>query len=85
MLAALARLLLDAVAPTRCAGCDAVSERPICADLRPTMERDAGPAGPPDAPWQRLRRFEFVEPVRAALHRGKYGGDRRGPARAGRA
>jgi len=76
MLATLARLFLDAVAPKRCAGCDAVSGRSICAACSATME------ALPIPPARRMRHgsgfaaFEFIEPVRAALHRGKYGGDR---------
>jgi ComF family protein len=76
MLAALARLFLDAVAPRRCAGCDAVSDPPICAHCA------AGMSAMPIPAVRRMRNggafagFEFVEPIRAALHRGKYGGDR---------
>jgi ComF family protein len=77
MLAAFAKLLLDAVAPRRCAGCDAVSDPPICPACTVAME-----AMPVPAP-RRMRHgtahaaFSFEEPVRSALHRGKYGGDRR--------
>lgn len=76
MIGALARLLLDAVAPKRCAGCDAVSDQSICARCSTVMDALPIPAA------RRMRRgtafaaFEFTEPVRAALHRGKYGGDR---------
>ncbi len=76
MLAALARLVLDAVAPLRCAGCDAVSDDAICADCATAM------GAMPLPPIRRLGHgsafagFEFVAPVRAALHRGKYRGDR---------
>jgi ComF family protein len=76
MLAALARLFLDAVAPRRCAGCDAVSGPPICAHCA------AGMSAMPIPAVRRMRNggafagFEFVEPIRAALHRGKYAGDR---------
>ncbi len=77
MLAELARMLLDAVAPRRCAGCDAVSDPPICAGCAAVM------SAMPVPQVRRMRHgsahagFEFAEPVRAALHRGKYGGDRR--------
>ena len=77
MLAALARLLLDAVAPRRCAGCDAVSESPLCPRC------DVALRGLPVPAVRRMRHgsafaaFEFVDPIRPALHRGKYGGDRR--------
>ena len=76
MLAALARLFLDAVAPRRCAGCDAVSDEPICPHCTVAM------AAMPVPSVRRMRHgsayagFTFDEPVRAALHRGKYGGDR---------
>jgi len=71
------RLLLDAVAPLRCAACDAVSEEPICPGCI------AATTSMPVPSPRRLRHgvafaaFEFEEPVRAVLHRGKYGGDRR--------
>jgi ComF family protein len=77
MLAALANLLLDAVAPRRCAGCDAVSNPPICPACANAMRAMPVPSS------RRMRHgtahagFAFEEPVRAALHRGKYGGDRR--------
>jgi ComF family protein len=77
MLAALARLVLDAVAPLRCAGCDSVSDDAICAACATVIR------AMPLPPIRRLglgtafAGFEFVEPIRAALHRGKYGGDRR--------
>ncbi len=77
MLAALLRLVLDAVAPLRCAGCDSVSDDAICPACATVM------GAMPLPPVRRLRLgsafagFEFVEPVRSALHRGKYGGDRR--------
>src|ERR1700733_12059963 len=76
MLAALARLFLDAVAPKRCAGCDAVSERSICVTCSATMEALPIPPGRRMRHGSGFAAFEFVEPVRAALHRGKYGGDR---------
>jgi ComF family protein len=77
MLEALARLLLDAVAPRRCAGCEGVSDQPICPSCARAMEAMPIPQA------RRMRHgsahagFAFAEPVRAALHRGKYGGDRR--------
>ncbi len=76
MLAALARLLLDAVAPRRCGGCEIVSDQPICPSCARSMDTMPIPSA------RRMRHgsahagFAFVEPVRAALHRGKYGGDR---------
>jgi ComF family protein len=76
MFAGWARLLLDAVAPRRCAGCDAVSDGPICAGCDRSLATMSVPRP------RRLRHgiayaaFEFEEPVRAALHRGKFGGDR---------
>jgi ComF family protein len=76
VLAALAKLLLDAVAPRRCAGCDAVSDPAICPVCTVAMDAMPVPAA------RRMRHgtahagFSFEEPVRSALHRGKYGGDR---------
>jgi ComF family protein len=76
MLSALAKLLLDAVAPRRCAGCEAVSDPAICPQCA------AGMSAMPIPAVRRMRNgsafagFEFVEPVRTALHRGKYAGDR---------
>jgi ComF family protein len=76
MLARAARLLLDAVAPLRCAACDAVCDGSLCP---PCVDRlNALPVPTP----RRMRHgtafagFEFEERVRSALHRGKYGGDR---------
>jgi len=77
MLARAARLLLDAVAPLRCAACDSVSDAPICPGC--VGEMTAMPVPTP----RRMRHgvafagFEFDERVRSALHRGKYGGNRR--------
>ena len=76
MLARVARLLLDAVAPLRCAACDSACDGPLCA---PCI--DALNALPVPTP-RRIRHgiafagFEFEERVRSALHRGKYGADR---------
>jgi ComF family protein len=76
MLAALARLLLDAVAPKRCAGCEVVSDQSICPRCCATMSAQPIPAVRRMRSGSAFAGFEFVEPVRAALHRGKYGGDR---------
>jgi ComF family protein len=76
VLATLARLFLDAVAPKRCAGCDAVSDQSICADCGATMSAMPVPPVRRMSHGSGFAAFEFVEPVRAALHRGKYGGDR---------
>jgi ComF family protein len=77
MLAALARLLLDAVAPRRCAGCEAVSDPSICSNCAAAMSSLPIPGVRRMRQGSAFAGFEFVEPVRAALHRGKYGGDRR--------
>jgi ComF family protein len=76
MLAALVRLLLDAVAPRRCAGCEAVSDQPICPGCAATLISMPIPAARRMHTGSAFAGFEFVEPIRAALHRGKYGGDR---------
>ncbi|MGA8361739.1 MAG: ComF family protein [Candidatus Dormiibacterota bacterium] len=77
MLAALARLVLDAIAPLRCAGCDSVSDDVICPGCATTMRAMPLPPSRRLSLGSAFAGFEFVEPVRAALHRGKYGGDRR--------
>ena len=76
MLGALARLFLDAVAPRRCAGCDAVSDPPICPRCAAGMGAMPIPEGRRVRNGSAFAGFEFVEPIRAALHRGKYAGDR---------
>jgi ComF family protein len=77
MLAALAKLLLDAVAPRRCAGCEAVSEPSICPHCAAGMRAMPIPTVRRMCHGSAFAGFEFVEPIRAALHRGKYAGDRR--------
>jgi ComF family protein len=77
MVTALVRLLLDAVAPRRCAGCEAVSDQPICPGCAATLTSMPVPAARRMPAGSAFAGFEFVEPIRAALHRGKYGGDRR--------
>jgi ComF family protein len=76
MLAALARLLLDAVAPRRCAGCEAVCDTPICPSCAADLSAMPVPTVRRMLTGSAFAGFEFVEPVRTALHRGKYGGDR---------
>ena len=76
MIARLGRLFLDAVAPRRCAGCDAVSAEPICADCVGVMR--ILPVPPPLRlpPVSAFAAFEFDGVVREILHRGKFQGDR---------
>jgi ComF family protein len=76
MLGALAKLFLDAVAPRRCAGCEAVSDPPICEDCAAGMVAMPIPAARRMRHGSAFSGFEFVEPIRSALHRGKYAGDR---------
>jgi ComF family protein len=76
MLAALTRLLLDTVAPRRCAACDEVSNPSICSRCVAALNALPIPAVRRMRNGSAFAGFEFVEPVRAALHRGKYGGDR---------
>jgi predicted amidophosphoribosyltransferase len=76
MLTAIARLFLDAVAPRRCAGCEAVSDEPVCPQCTAVMGAMPIPAVRRMRHGSAYAGFEFVEPIRAALHRGKYGGDR---------
>lgn len=72
---ALARLLLDAVAPLRCAGCDAVSSAAVCAACLETLAAQRVP--PPVAlPWGAAHAgFTFEAEVREILHRGKFQGN----------
>jgi ComF family protein len=75
VIAAGRRLLLEALAPSRCAGCDAVSAVVLCAGCRAavaaspqvlrTLQCGTGAAA-----------FTFDGTVREALHRGKYRGNR---------
>ena len=73
---ALARLVLDAVAPLRCAGCDEVSSSPICTV---SATRITGGPLPPPVELSRGRAvaaFVFEGEVREVLHRGKFQGNR---------
>jgi len=75
VLADLARLLLDAVAPRRCAGCDAISREPICPECIAQLAAMPVPRPRPIAFGAAFAGFEFEDLVRAILHRGKYGSD----------
>lgn len=73
---ALARLVLDAVAPLRCAGCDQVSRGPICAVCAEHLEAQSVPPAI-DLTWGRAHAgFTFDAEVREILHRGKFQGNR---------
>jgi ComF family protein len=76
MLARLGRFLLDAVAPRRCAGCDAVSDQPICVPCLDRVETMPVPGSRRLLYGCAYAGFAFEEPVRTVLHRAKYGGDR---------
>jgi ComF family protein len=76
MLARAARLLLDAVAPLRCAACDSVSDAPLCTVCVEALTAIPAPAPRPMRHGTAFAGFEFEGRVRSALHRGKYGGDR---------
>lgn len=73
---ALARLVLDAVAPLRCAGCDLVSPGAICdACAQGIGERVVPP--PVELTWGAAHAgFMFEAEVREILHRGKFQGNR---------
>jgi len=74
----LARLLLDAVAPLRCAGCDSVSSTAICAAC---VERvgEQGGLSPLGLGWGTAHAaFAFEAEVREILHGGKFQGNRAG-------
>jgi ComF family protein len=76
MLARTARLLLDAVAPLRCAACDAVCDGPLCALCITALNELPVPSPRRMRHGIAFAAFEFEERVRSALHRGKYGGVR---------
>jgi ComF family protein len=76
MLARLSRMLLDAVAPRRCAACDVVSREAICPGCLGDLSAMALPRPRRISQGIAFAGFEFDASVRAALHRGKYGGDR---------
>jgi predicted amidophosphoribosyltransferase len=76
VLADLARLLLDTVAPRRCAGCDRISQSPICPECADELDGMFVPRPRPMAHGTAFAAFEFEDPVRAIVHKGKYGGDR---------
>jgi ComF family protein len=76
MLARLSQMLLDAVAPHRCAVCDLVSREAICARCRGDLSAMPLPRPRRISQGIAFAGFEFDASVRAALHRGKYGGDR---------
>ena len=76
LIPALARLVLDAVAPLRCAGCDHVSRDAICSACAERLEAQSVPPGV-DLAWGRAHAaFTFEAEVREILHRGKFQGNR---------
>jgi ComF family protein len=76
MLRALRRVVLEAFAPRRCAACDSVSRDALCPacvialDRAPIPPSRRMPHGTACAAWR------FDEPIRTAIHRGKFRGDR---------
>jgi ComF family protein len=76
VLATACRWLLDAVAPRRCAGCDAVSAEPLCTPCAGLLDALPIPSPRQMQHGTALAGFEFTDLVRTVLHRGKYGGDR---------
>jgi ComF family protein len=76
MLVRIGHLLLDAVAPRRCAGCDAVSAEPICSACAQRLGALPVPRSRHVPHGRAHAGFEFTDLVRTILHRGKYGGDR---------
>ncbi|HEX6539980.1 MAG TPA: ComF family protein [Candidatus Dormibacteraeota bacterium] len=75
-IAVLGRLLLEAVAPLRCAACDTVAGAPIC----PACDAELGALPVPRAvdldDLRAWSAFVFAGPVREVLHRGKFQGNR---------
>ena len=73
---ALARLVLDAVAPLRCAGCDHVASDAICPACAERLEAQSVPPAV-DLSWGTAHAgFTFEAEVREILHRGKFQGNR---------
>ena len=70
------RVLLDAVAPLRCAGCDQVSVEPICAACVARMTAQPLPRSVDLARGQAQAAFTFDAEVREVLHRGKFQSNR---------
>lgn len=74
--AALGRVLLEAVAPLRCAACDAVADAPVCA----ACDAELGALPVPRAVGldgvRAWAAFVFAGPVREVVHRGKFQGNR---------
>ena len=73
---ALARLVLDAVAPLRCAGCDEVSRSPICAECGTRIGSGVAPPAVELSRGRAVAAFIFEAEVREVLHRGKFQGNR---------
>jgi ComF family protein len=75
-LRAAAGALLEALAPRRCAGCDAVAGEALCAACTAALIELPAPPVRPLGHGQAHAAWEFAGVVRTAIHRGKYGGDR---------
>lgn len=73
---ALARLVLDALAPQRCAGCDDVSSQPICTGCAERITSQPLPARLALRGGEARAAFTFDAEVREVLHRGKFQGNR---------
>lgn len=74
--AALGRVLLDAVAPLRCAACDAVADAPICAACDAELGALPVPRAVDLDGVRAWAAFVFAGPVREVVHRGKFQGNR---------
>lgn len=76
-LTGLARLLLDAFAPRRCAGCGAVAREPVCPGCEESLAALPLPPVWPAGFGVVRAAFPFEAGAREVLHAGKFQGDRR--------
>lgn len=74
--AALWQIVLGALAPNRCSACEAVTSTPLCPRCQETALSAPVPGVRPSVRGIAAAAFEFEGPVREAMHRGKYRGDR---------
>jgi ComF family protein len=76
VLRAATRLLLQTLAPRRCAACDALSDTALCSGCEATIAASPQPALRRLGVGRAAAAFVFDGAVRDAVHRGKYAGDR---------
>src|SRR5579864_2468624 len=72
----LARTVVDALAPQRCAACLRVADAAVCGACVEAIAAAPQPRGRVLAQGVAAAAYVFEGPVRTVLHRGKYRGDR---------